>query len=310
MSTTIKDRKQAEKAEKMLNRRVENALPWDEFAAAIPTLHIIDNLHGKNQDGLAMNLDTKHKVAVHEFADGHQVTVPVLRSENYKELAHDYVYDTMHKILDGAGLDHKVLSNRMIRSSGELHADICLNKAYKMDEKGFESDMGVKYTDADDNNFGLYRPLIRVRSSFIRSSEVQMGILRTVCSNGLIGIELGQISVPLRFTHIGNVVSEFEQGVDQLITGLFEKNIIERLMLRLDADYLTCQTVIEWMIQYLGQQATVASVEQFHLEEKQADALITKWVVYNMASWAMSNIIESVQRRNRATRALSGLINS
>ncbi len=309
MSTvTIKDQKQADKADKKLERRVEKALDWDEFAAAIPTLHVVDNLNGVNQAGLAMDLDAKHKVAVHEFADGHFQTVPALRSENYQELAHDHVYDTLHKILDGAGLGHKVLSHRMVKSSGELHADIVLDKAYKMDEKGFEDDMGVKYTDGDGNNFGLYRPLVRVRSSFIQSSEVQMGLLRTVCSNGMIGVELGQISMPLRFSHVGDVVSQFDQGVDKLITGLFEKNIIENMMLRLEADHVTCQVIVDWMLQYLGKQATVASVEQFHLEEKAAEDLVTKWVAYNMATWAMSNVIESVQRRNRAARSLSELM--
>ena len=308
-NVTIKDRKQAERAEKKLARRVERALDWDEFAAAIPSLHIVTDLHGKNQDGLAMNLDAKHKVAVHEFGDGTFQTVPALRSDNYKELAHDYVYDTLHNILDQAGLGHKVLSSRMVKSSGELHADIVLDKAYKMDEKGFEADMGVEYTDDDGNNYGLYRPLIRVRSSFIQSSEVQMGLLRTVCSNGMIGVELGgQISMPLRFSHVGDVVSQFDQGVDQLITGLFEKNIIENMMLRLEADQITCQVIVDWMLQYLGKQATVASVEQFHLEEKAAEDMITKWVAYNMATWAISNVIESVQRRGRAQRALSGLM--
>ncbi len=308
MTTIVKDNK---KLEDRLAKRVESATSWDDFMALIPSLHVVDNLNGKNQAGLAMRLDERHKVAVHEFPDGKFQTVPTLRSENYKELAHDYVYDTLHNVLDQAGLGHKVLSHRMVKSSGELHADIVLDKAYKMDEDNFEKDMGVSYTDGDKKNVGLYRPIIRVRSSFIQSSEVIMGLLRVVCSNGMIGVELGEsISVPLRFSHVGDVVSQFDKGVDQLITGLFEKNIIENMMMRLQADQLSFATIVEWMLANIGKQATLASVDQFHLEDKVADDMVSKWVAYNMASWAMSNVIESVNRRNKAQRSLSMLMNS
>jgi len=309
MTTITTDKKKADKTEKNLAKRVEKALDWDEFMSGIPTLHVVDNLHGKNQDGLVMKLDQKHKVAVHEFADGNRMTVPALRSENYKELAHDHVYNTLHEVLDGAGLGHKVLSHRMVKSSGELHADIVLDKAYKMDEDGFEKDMKVHYTDEDGNNFGLYRPIIRVRSSFIQSSQVMMGLLRVVCSNGMVGVQLGSsISIPLRFSHVGDVVRQFDQGVDNLITGLFEKNIVENMMMQLSSEQVTYEQVLTWMLQYLGKQATVASVEQFNMTERTAEEFVTKWVAYNMASWAMSNVIESVQRRDKANRALNQLM--
>lgn len=306
---TAKTLVEATKGEKNLNNRVEKARSWDQFRASIPSLRVVDHLYGKDQAGLAIQLDTKHKVAVHQFPDGIMRTVPVLRSDSYHELAHDHVYDTIHKVLEGAALGHKVLTSYFTHSSGELHTDIVLDKAYKMDEEAWEKKSDVHYTDNDGNNIGLYRPIIRVRSSFIQSSSITMGLLRVVCSNGMVGVELdSKISEPLRFTHVAEVVNRFETGVGSLITSLFEKNLIENMMLRLNADFITCQVMIEWMLQNLGKQATVASVDQFHLTDKKSGEPVSKWVAYNMVTWAMSNLVNSVSKRDRAQRAMPALI--
>jgi len=291
--------------EKRLAKRVENAMDWDTFIKGIPSLHIVSDLHGKNQDGLAIDLDKKHKVAVHEFPNGVYQTVPTLRSENYKELAHAHVMDKIHEVLDGAALGHKVLRHRYTRSSGELHTDIVLDKTYKMDEVAFEKEFGAKYTDSDSQLIGKYRPVIQIKNSFIQSSTILMGFLRAVCSNGMIVVSHPTLTKPIRFQHIGKVIDKFDKGVEQLISGLFDDHVIENMMTNLEAQPIEYQAMIEWMVQYLGKQATGVTVDQFNIAGKDLDDFTNKWVAYNMITWAASNVVESVNRRNKAMAALN-----
>lgn len=135
-----------------------------------------------------------------------------------------------------------------------------------------------------------------------------MGLLRALCSNGLIGVELGDIAVPLVFSHIGEVVNKFNSNVQNLITGLFEKNIVENMMMRLDAQSVSFAETVTWMLANIGKQATIASIDQFHLADKQAEDFVSKWVAYNMASWAISHVVESVTKRNKAQASLSRFI--
>jgi hypothetical protein len=293
-------------AEKHLEKRVEKAIDWDTFKAGIPTLHIVKDLHGIDQDGLAIDLDRKHKVAVHEFPTGDFVTVPALRSADYRELSHDYVYDKIHEVLEGAGLAHKVLSKSYTRSSGELHTDIVLEKAYKFDEKAFEDELGVEYTDDDKGLVGEYRPVIRVRNSFIRSSQIILMFLRVVCSNGMIAVAKdSNLSRPINFTHVGKVVEHFDKGVHRMISSLFEGHVVENMMMNLSAQPVEYEAVITWLINYLGKQATTATVDQFNLEQKGLDEFTNKWIAYNMITWAASNVVQSVNRRNKAMAALN-----
>ena len=295
---------------KFLDRRVEKALDWDDFANGIPNLHIVKDLHGEDQDGLAINLDPRHKVAVHEFKDGTMKTVPALRSNEYQELAHDYVFDKIHNTLDEAALGHKVLNHSFTRSSGELFADIVLDRAYHMDEKGFEEEFGTEYTSDDTSLYGEYRPIIRVRSSFIRSSMFQMCFLRVVCSNGMTAIKVdSNISVPSTFNHVGKVLESFNKRVDKLINALFEKNLVENMMMNLKAESIQYEVLIAWMINYLGKQATRAAADQFNLDRVALEDFTNKWIAYNMATWAMSNVVESTNRRMRAQLALERLMN-
>jgi hypothetical protein len=294
--------------EKRLQHKVDKAMDWDVFRKGIPKLHVVSNLYGEDQDGLAIELDKKHKVAVHEFADGKMVTVPAMRSPQYQELAHDYVFDEIHQMLEDAGLKHKVFKHRYGRNSGELHADIVLEKSYKMDEKAFETEFDVKYTDDDGSAKGEYRPIITVRNSFLRSSMIRMGYLRVVCSNGLIDIAKdSKISKPLYFQHIGHAKEAFSQGINRLITALFDNHAIENLMLNLEAEPVEYEALINWMVQYLGRQATGQIVDQFHLADKALEDVTNMWVAYNMITWATSNVIESVNRAEKAMRAVAQL---
>jgi len=93
-----------------------------------------------------------------------------------------------------------------------------------------------------------------------------------------------------------------------LINSLFEKNVIENMMINLSAQPIEYEAIITWMINYLGKQATAATVGQFNLESKGLDEFTNKWVAYNMLTWAASNVVQSVNRRNRAMAALNGFM--
>jgi len=298
------DEKQAKKFEEAMERRVEKAMPYDQFYNLLPELKVVSGLSGYDSDKNLVTIDPKYKLAVHEFLDGRQQTVPVLRADSYQELAHRYVFDRIHQVLEDGSLGHKIMNPIYSRNSGELQVDVVLDKSYKMDEKLFEKDWGIKYTDDDKKNKGVYRPIIRVRNSFIQSSEVQMGILRVVCSNGMIGLEMGKMSEPMKFTHIGQVMPQFNQSVDQLIASLFEKNVVENMMLRLEAQPTTLEAIVGWLIEYTGKEAATMALHQFGIAEKDPAEEVTKWIAYNMMTWAVSNALGGYNRRARAQRAI------
>lgn len=293
--------------EERLTRIVDRAVDWDTFSKGIPKLHVVQGLYGKDQDGLAIALDERYKVAVHEFPNGELKTVPLLRSEQYSELSHDYVMDKIHDTLDGAGLAHKVSGCSYGASSGDMYTDIILEKAYKMDEEVFEDEFGVKYTDNDAGVRGEYRPIIKVRNSFVRSSSIQLGILRVVCSNGMIAI--GESSDIIRFNHVGKVLDQFDKAVDRLISNMFGQNLIENMMISLKAQPIEYGDLVQWLIDHLGKRATLSAIDMFGIGEKELVEETDKWIAYNIMTWAATNAVSSAVKRERAMASMARFIN-
>lgn len=288
-----------------MERMLDKAVDWDSFIAGLPKLHMVENLYGKDQDGLVMPLDPKYKVALHEFEDRVE-TVPIIRSESYREMSHDYVMNKIHDVLEDAALSHRVLSHGYAGSTGELYTDIVLDKAYKMDEKAFEDQFGVSYTDTDDSFKGEYRPLIKIRNSFCRSSQVQLGILRVVCSNGMIA--LSEKSRKMTFTHIGDVIEKFDMKVTELINDMFSSNLIENMMLTLEAEPIEYRAIISWLMSYLGRMATLKTIDMFGIGDKELTEETDKWIAYNIITWAASNAIQSAKKRERAMASIPRFI--
>lgn len=293
-----------------IQRHIDNAMEYEKFLSSLPKLHTVSALSGFNQDGWPISLDPRHKVAVHEFPDSKDLlTVLQLRSSNYQELEHRHVFRAISEQLDDHALGHKVLYKNYSKNSGELTVDIVLDKKYKMDEDTFERDWNIKYLHGGQNNDGLYVPVIRVKNSFIQSSTIQMGVLRVLCSNAMVGLEVSkEVSAILRFSHVGDVINNFNSGVERLIAGLFEEHIVENMMLRLQVEPLMMETMITWMLEFLGKQATAETVAQFNLAEKDLSSETNQWIAYNLITWALSNQIVSTVRRQKAQAAISRII--
>jgi hypothetical protein len=279
-------------------------LTHEEFNKRLPKLHEVRSLNGRDQDGNQIHLDKGVMIPVHSFPAGDFYTVPTLKSESYASTAHDYVTQNIAQVLEGKALDFRVTPPYYVRNTGVLHTDFVLKEPYKMNEELFEKEWGIKYDDGTDGG-GVYLPVVRVVNSFFGASTVEMALLRLVCTNGMrVMSEKMDKQLFLRLTHIGEVIKEFEEQVEQFMANLFDDHVVENMIKTLSSEEIDVKVFVEWLVMQFSAKAAEEVVDQFKMNNLDIEQGLNKWIALNIGTWAITHLIESRNRRAKLERSL------
>lgn len=292
----------------------------------MPKLQIMENVQATGTtiiDGKEVEvthpIDNNYKLAGHIDRNDTFRACPWMKSEGYSETAHDFVLGSISENLGNRGLQHGIWRTNLTRNLGCMRTDILLKEYYKINEDAFEDDLGVQYNDKElktapsryiEGDIGLYQPCVTVINSFFGASKVQFSLIRLLCLNGMHKIA---DSFAISFAHMqDNILSSFEQKSDKFLDKIFAGKELENMIMNMQNDQLLMSTFLEWMVATAGPKATEAVHEQFALgnnfgveydEEgemvKGGDSQMSRWVAYNMMTWAASHMISNQLRQNR-----------
>ncbi len=292
----------------------------------MPKLQILENVTAK---GITMvndqyvevehPIDNNYKLAGHIDRNETFRACPWMKSEGYSETAHDFVLGSISDNLANRGLQHGIWRTNLTRNLGCMRTDILLKEYYKINEDAFEDGLGVQYNDKElktapssyiPGDVGLYQPCVTVINSFFGASKVQFSLIRLLCLNGMHKIA---DSFAISFAHMqSNILTSFENKSDNFLDKIFAGKELENMIINMQEDQMLIATFLEWMTATAGPKATEALHEQYGMENnfgieyneegemvKGTDAQVSRWVAYNMMTWAASHMITNQLRQNR-----------
>ncbi len=298
---------------KILIRPVSECLEW------LPKLKVIENVTAKgiciDADGIIEDvevpIDNGYKLAGHVAADGIFHACPWMKSESYNETAHDFVLGEISNSLDNRGIKHGVWRSVLTRNMSCMRTDLLMEQRYKINEEAFEDNLGVLYNNEDlkgdysrsthnRGDIGIYQPCISVINSFFGSSQVLFSLLRIFCLNGMHRIA---DSLTLSFAHMENdILQKFTERSNRFLDNIFSGKEVENLIMNMQKDQMLIGMFLEWLLEVAGAKAADGVYEQFNIGNNFPDlieAQVSKWVAYNMMTWAASHMITDQLRQKR-----------
>ncbi len=289
-----------------------------EVLTWLPELKIIEEVTAKGvtlnevtglYEDIEVPIDNGYKLAGHVTADGTFRACPWMKSENYSETAHDYVLGSISDNLDNRGLKHGIWRSNLTRNLGCMRTDILLKEYYKVNDDAFEDDLGIKYNNKElsttltryiPGDAGLYQPCVTVINSLFGASKVQFSLLRLVCLNGLHKIA---DKLSLSFTHMqSDILKNFEEKSSYFLDNVFQGKELENMIINMQNDHIQIEMFLDWMLECAGPKATEAICDQFNIGDNfamNADTLVSRWIAYNMMTWATSHVVGSQHKQDR-----------
>lgn len=276
---------------------LEGTQSVDQTLGNLPELTVLSGLQGQDQLGKTYQLSAGHKLAAYHYPDDHLEVVPQLRSENYHELDHRYILETLSKSLTEEHLDHVVWQPRLYKQSGIMNCNLVLDVEYKVDEQPFEVEQKLWYSGQRLRRevLGKYHPMISITNSFFASSCIEFGIVRIICGNGMVDTMFSQV---LRFIHLESACATFKGRCEELIQNILKYQSIERFIEALDAQKILATVFLAMMLKAAGKRITESADKKFSITKS---GELSVWVAYNIATYCAAHWVRGQGAKTRLT---------